>query len=147
MKFERVAAALSASAVLLTPVAAFAQNALKDPIVPKACQGARAAWDCSVCDLAQLAQNILNAGVYILVVLAAVMFAWAGFEFLTSAGSSEKYGRAKRVFTNVTVGLIILLVSWVCVDTLMKSFVKDDTGGFGPWNQICKRSVGGGAAP
>ncbi len=142
MKLERVAAALSAGAVLLTPIAAFAQKALTEPIVPPNCQGAEAAWKCSVCDLAQLAQNLLNAGVYMLVILAAVMFAWAGFEFLTAAGNSEKYGKAKRVFSNVTVGLVILLVSWVCVDTLMKSFVNEDNR-FGPWNQVCDRGVGG----
>lgn len=145
MKFQRVAALVSAGAVWLTPVAAFAQKALKEPIVPTACQGAKAAWDCSVCDLAQLAQNLLNAGVYMLVILAAVMFAWAGFEALTSAGNSAKYTKAKRVFSNVTVGLVILLVSWVCVDTLMKSFVKEDNR-FGPWNQVCNRGVGGGGA-
>ena len=146
MKLRRVAAGLSAGAVLLLPLAVFAQGALSQPIVPERCQGARAAWECSVCDLAQLAQNLLNAGVYILVALAAVMFAWAGFEFLTAAGSSEKYGRAKRVFSNVIVGLVILLVSWVAVDTLMKSFVKQGSGGFGPWNEVCYRG-GGGAAP
>ncbi len=145
MKLERVAAVISAGAVLLTPVAAFAQNALRDPIVPKACQGARAAWECSVCDLAQLAQNVLNAGIYIMIALAAVMFAWAGFEALTAAGNTEKYSKAKTVFSNVVMGLIILLVSWVAVDTLMKSFVKTDSN-FGPWNQICSRG-GGSATP
>lgn len=138
MKFKRVAAAFSAGATFLLPAIAFAQSALNNPIVPEKCQGARAAWDCGLCDLVQLAQNILNAGVYIMVALAAVMFAWAGFQALTAAGNTQKHSQARRVFGNVTVGLVILLVSWVAVDTLMKTFVKQD-GKFGPWNQICAR--------
>ncbi len=139
MKLRRGAGIISATTVLLAPAAAFAQTALSKPLVP--CDGV----NCSVCDLALLAQNLLNVGVYILIAIAAIMFAWAGFEMLTSQGSSAKYGLAKRIFGNVMIGLIILLISWVVIDTVMKTFVKEDTR-FGPWNQVCYRG-GGGAAP
>ena len=147
MKLKYRGASIAAAAsVFFAPLVALGQTALKNPIVPLNCQGALAATKCGVCELVQLGQNILNAGVYILVALAAVMFAWSGFELLTAAGNSQKYGRAKRVFSNVVVGLVILLVSWVAVDTLMKTFVKEG-GKFGPWHQICYRTGSGSAAP
>jgi hypothetical protein len=126
------------SATLLLPLATFAQGALKNPLVPTNCQGADAARLCSVCDLALLAQNVLNAGIYIMIILAAVMFAYAGFEAVTAGGNSEKYGKAVRVFGNVFIGLVIVLVSWLVIDTLMKTLVKQD-GKFGPWNKVCNR--------
>lgn len=111
------------------PVFAFAQNAFTDPIVP--CSGV----DCTVCDIAQLGQNILNTAVYLAVFLSAVLFAWAGWESLTAAGNAEKHHKAKSIFTNVAVGLIIILVGWLVVDTLIKTLTGDRLGR--PWNRVC----------
>jgi hypothetical protein len=91
--------------------------------------------DCTVCDIATTAQNVLNTAIYILVFLAAVMFAWAGFKMLTSGGDSEGYTSGKRIFGNVLIGLIIILAGWIVIDTLMRTFVNP--GSFGPWNKIC----------
>ena len=72
-----------------------------------------------------------------MIVLSAVMFAWAGFEALTAAGSTEKYMKAKRIFSNVVIGLVIILCSWLIIDTLMRTLVGNGSGYGKPWNKIC----------
>ncbi|MBI5645053.1 hypothetical protein HY970_03060 [Candidatus Kaiserbacteria bacterium] len=91
----------------------------------------------SICDIAQLAQNILNAGIYIAVILSAILFAWAGWNMLTAGGNSEQYTKGRKIFANVFIGLVIILVGWIVIDTLMRSFIPDSSG-FGPWNKVCK---------
>jgi hypothetical protein len=121
------------SLIMAFPLFVFGQTSpgIPDRIVP--CNGV----DCTICDLATLAQNIINAGVFIFVFVSALMFAYAGFLYLTSS-VSDKVSQAKSIFGNVTLGLIVLLAAWLVVDTLMKSVLG---GSFGPWNDIC-RAIG-----
>lgn len=113
----------------LTPSVALGA-ALPGKIVP--CNGT----DCEVCHIAQLAQNLMNTGIFIAVFLSAVLFAWAGWKYLTNAANPGQTGKAKAIFWNVTVGLIIILGAWLLVDTIMKVLVGN-TGVMGPWNKIC----------
>lgn len=88
---------------------------------------------CGVCDLAKLAQNVLNAGIYIAVFLSALLFAYAGFLYLTNEAIGQQQ-RAKSMFQDVVFGLVIILGAWLVVDTLMKTLVG---GQYLPWNRIC----------
>ncbi len=113
------------------------QNSLPGRIVT--CSGAIDSGGlkaCTVCDLATLAQNVLNTGIYMAVLLSAFLFAWAGWVYMTAMGDSGKVTKARSVFTNVAIGLVIILVGWLVIDTLMKALV-DQNGPFGPWNKIC----------
>ena len=114
----------------------FAVAAELPTIVPEDCRGANAARDCGVCDIAQLAQNALNAGIYIAIFLSAILFAWAGWKYVTAGGESGKVKSAREIFTNVLIGLIIILAGWLVVDTIMKTFVSESAT-LGPWNEIC----------
>lgn len=120
--------------VLSVPMFVFASNpGIPSRIVP--CDGT----DCTVCHLATLAQNLLNAGIFIFVFMAAMLFAYAGFLYLTNEAIGQQQ-RARSIFKNVAIGLIILLSAWLVVDTLMKSVLGNGQGGtatFGPWNDIC----------
>jgi uncharacterized protein HemY len=51
--------------------------------------------------------------------IAAILFAFAGFELVTSGGSTEKRGIAKKVFTNVVIGLVIAMACWLIVELLI----------------------------
>jgi len=88
----------------------------------------------SICSLAQLAQNVLNAAIYLAVVLSAVLFAWAGFLYLTNVANSGQHERAVTVFTNVAIGLVIIVAGWLVVDILMRTFVGASVL---PWNALC----------
>lgn len=117
----------------IVPSLAFAANPLPGQIVPENCNGIGGCQ--SVCDIATVAQNVLNTGIYVAVFLSAILFAWAGWLYLTSVAGGE-ISRAKEIFMNVAIGLIIILAGWLVVDTLMRTLVG--TGGsFGPWNKIC----------
>lgn len=51
--------------------------------------------------------------------IAAVMFVYAGFKLVTSGGSAEARGTAKRVFTNTLFGLIIAAAAWLIIRTVL----------------------------
>lgn len=125
-----VAWALSSLIVALPAIAA-AQGIFPSKLVP--CSGT----DCTVCDLATLAQNVLNAGIFVAVFLSGALFAYAGFLYLTTV-VDDQTSRAREMFTNVVLGLVIILVGWIVVDTVMKTFLG---GGFGPWNAVCSISL------
>lgn len=108
-----------------------------NPIVP--CSGALpdgSLKPCTVCHIATLAQNILTTGIYIAVFLSAILFVWAGGLYLTSAANPGGVTKAKTLFFNVIVGLLIILGAWLIVDTLMR-VLTDAPRKFGPWNSLC----------
>jgi len=106
----------------------FAQGTLPSQIVP--CNGP----DCNLCHLVELAQRIINIGIFITIALSAMVFAYAGYLYLTAGGDTGKAKSARQIFTSVAVGLMIILGAWIGVDTLMKTVV--DEGKIGPWNSI-----------
>jgi len=123
-------AAILLLVLLIVPSFAFAAGI--PTIVPSECN---ADGGCpNVCSLAKLAQNILNAGIYLAVILSAVLFAWAGFLYLTNVGNSGGVTKAKEVFFNVVIGLVIILVSWLIIDVVIRAFVG---ASYLPWNAIC----------
>jgi hypothetical protein len=87
---------------------------------------------CSLCDLESLAQRVLNDGIYIAVFLSAILFAWAGWKLLTSVSNPGERTKAKEIFTNVTIGLVIILSAWLVVDTLMAALTGNHL-----WSKIC----------
>ncbi len=110
------------------PTLVFAQAGIPTRLVP--CNGV----DCTVCHIATLAQNLINLGVFLFVFFAAIMFAYAGFMYLTDQ-ALQGQSKAKAMFGHVAGGLVILLSAWLIVDTLMKALLG---GNFGPWNDICR---------
>ena len=88
--------------------------------------------NCTVCNIAELAQNVLNTGIFIAVFLSAVLFAWAGFKYLSAAGSDGQVKEARGIFLNVLIGLLIILAAWLVVDALMATMTGSHL-----WNKIC----------
>ena len=118
--------------IAISPSLTFAQ--IPSQIVP--CTGAIGAKPCTFCHIAQLAQNLLNTGIYIAVFLSAILFAYAGGIYVTAGGDSGKANQAKGIFWNVGVGLVIILAAWLIVDLIMKILVNEQALR-GPWNAIC----------
>lgn len=121
---------------VITPVVAFGQNGL----VP--CNGP----ECNACHLVALSQNVLEFLIAVSVILAAIVFAWAGLRMVTAGGNEAQISAAKGMFSNVVIGLILVLAAWLIIDTIMKLFVEDGRTELGPWNQIhCITQTGTGA--
>jgi hypothetical protein len=124
---------------IITPTFVMAAGGMV-PIVPQSGQGSdcNGAGGCqSICDLALLAQNILNDGIYLAVFLSAVLFAWAGFKHMTAGGDVGQIHEANKVFSAVFIGLIIILSAWLVVSTLMSVIAGGGPSPTMPWNQIC----------
>jgi hypothetical protein len=94
------------------------------------CEGA----SCGTCELVEMANRILRWTISMMVVLSGVIIAVAGFKMVMSAGNMSAISDAREMITNVFVGLIILLASWLIVDTVMKVMVGTNLPGMGPWN-------------
>lgn len=111
----------------MMPYLAFGQNTrLPNRIVP--CDGV----DCRCDHLVELAQNIINAGIFLAIFFAALLFAYAGFLYMTQETIPQQT-KAKNLFKNVAIGLVILLSAWLVVDTLMRQLLRDNI----TWNNIC----------
>ena len=121
---------ISVAIAVLLPAITVAAS-LPGTIVP--CNGI----SCTCGDLVQLAQNVLNTGIYFAVFISAVLFAWAGWQMISgkSLGESGKIEEAKKVLWNVMIGLVIILAAWLIVDTIMRSLTTLPV-----WNSICPRS-------
>lgn len=118
--------------LLLIPVVSAAQG-LPKQIVPEECNTQPGGCQ-SICDIAKLAQNVLNYGIFLAVIISAFLFAFAGWKLLTAGGNTEVYAQGKKIFLNVAIGLVMILGGWLVVDLLMNTL----TGGKGiQWNRVC----------
>lgn len=72
--------------------------------------------------------TIANYLIFIGTVLASVSFAYAGFLYLTSAGSTEKISHAHGIFLKVAIGFVIMLLAWLIVKTIETAFIDSSTG-------------------
>jgi hypothetical protein len=70
-----------------------------------------------------LIQALAKWFVRIMIPIAAIIFLYAGFLFLTSGGDEEKIKRAKKAVTYAIVGLVIILIGAGFV-TLIKSILE-----------------------
>lgn len=106
---------------LSLPYILFAQQngGLPERIVP--CEGV----DCTCQDLITLSQNLLNGGIFLAVFISAMLFAYAGWLYVSNEAIGEQQ-RAKSIFSNVVIGLIVILSAWLIVNTLMGQLLKDD---------------------
>ncbi|MFQ5540824.1 MAG: pilin [Candidatus Paceibacteria bacterium] len=85
------------------------------------------------CDIIHLANNLIGFAVYLSVMVASVMFAYAGFLYVTAAARSDNLNQAKGIFGKVFLGLVIVLAAWLIVDIILSVFTEKD---FGFWSDI-----------
>jgi len=102
------------------------------PLVPCGYNGI----ECTTCHLLQLGENIIEFIVQISFVIAALLFAYAGFLFFIGGGDSGKITNAKKIFTNTFIGIIIILSSWLVVNIILSTLTGQ---GVNPFTSIlCK---------
>ena len=96
---------------------------------------------CQLCDLVTTLNNVIRFAVALSVVVATLMFTYAGALYVTASANEGNIKKAHGIFTKVFIGLIIILLSWLIVDIIMKVFLS---GNFGPWNEVqCSPWPGG----
>ncbi len=68
----------------------------------------------------KLIDNIMKFILFALAVpIAAIMFAYAGFKLITSGGSTEARGQAKKIFTHAALGIVVAAGAWLIVKTIL----------------------------
>ncbi|OGI67861.1 hypothetical protein A2738_03200 [Candidatus Nomurabacteria bacterium RIFCSPHIGHO2_01_FULL_42_15] len=86
---------------------------------------------CSFKDAMTLINTVIRfIFIYLAVPIAAIMFFYAGFKMVTSGGSTEARGTAKKVFTNAVLGLVIAAGAWLIIRTLLSILGYKDIGTF-----------------
>lgn len=124
---NRLLASIALFVVILLPTPALAAGGL----VP--CDGP----DCDICSIVSLAHNGLNFLILAATLIATILFAYAGYEMLVNADNSGAISKAKGIFTDVLIGFVILLASWLIIDTVMRVLFTDSQLGAGrPWQDI-----------
>ena len=69
--------------------------------------------------LLTMVNNVVKFVIVDLIVpIAAIMFAYAGFELITSGGSTEKRTKAKKMFTSVAIGIVLVVAAWLIIFTI-----------------------------
>jgi len=94
------------------------------PLVP--CNGSKEN-PCNFNSLVQLVSNIIDFIIYISVSASAVMFAYAGFLYLSSQGDTGKVKTAHNIFKNVGWGLVFVLGAWLIVKAILKGLGAEGT--------------------
>jgi len=130
-----------AFALIALPLSAFAATTdFFGPIIPQDakayCAGSAFDWG----GVLQVSQNVLNVIDSVAVLAVVFFFAWAGFTLITSGANPAGRTQAKNRMLNAMLGLVLILGSWLIVDTIMKVLYNPSTTfngtTFGPWNKI-----------
>lgn len=72
--------------------------------------------------------NIIKSFMGLLGIVVIVIIVYAGFLWMTASGNEEKVGMAKRMITQATIGLILILMSYAIADFVIKAAVEGTSG-------------------
>jgi len=101
----------------------------------------KAGWvytqECNFDMLIVLVNNIINALIYLAILVAVAMFAYAGWLYLTSAGNEGQMKQAHTIFTNAGFGFIFVLGAWLIITLILKTLV-----GAGPLRNLLDSMFG-----
>ncbi|MEK7647162.1 MAG: pilin [Patescibacteria group bacterium] len=113
-KFNPALAALLA-VILLMPILSYAA-----PLVPCGTSGT----PCTLCDLVQLANNLID---FMLIQLAAPLATLSiiigGILMITAGGNESQLQRGKQIFSYAVIGFVIALGAWLIVDLILQQLL------------------------
>ena len=94
-----------------------AAQTVPDSLVPENCiEGC----PCSLCDLYNLAKNVMDFLLFSLSVpIGAAMFLYGGVMLLTSGGSENKLSRGKHAITGAVVGMALAFFAWAIMNVVL----------------------------
>lgn len=79
---------------------------------------------CTFTDLVILAQTVIKFLIFSLAApIGAIMFAYAGFTYVTNGGNESKIKQAHDIFLYVFWGLVIALAAWLLVNFMLVFFL------------------------
>ncbi|MDP3731302.1 MAG: hypothetical protein Q8R34_02300 [bacterium] len=118
-----------------------------DPLVP-ACGRTDAEKLCTTCDFLVVAKNISDFILFYLVpALSALFFIWAGFLILLGGGLTAQVAKGQNIFRTTVYGLLIIFLSWMIVNTVIRTVARDENIAENWWKLECRETVGGALVP
>ncbi len=138
MKKNNISIILTLFTLLLLPMLAFAAPE-EGGLVPQWCQ---VGCPCSLCDLFDLADNIIGFLLYMIAVpIAAGAFLYGGVLMLTSGGDPSQITKGRGVMTSAVIGMTLAFFAWAIFNTVLTTI------GFGidgaSWYEIPDCDKGG----
>lgn len=127
---KRVGAGVLVFCILAVPALALAQGGL----VPCGEVGQDGKIDqCTFQDFILLINKIIDFLIKSIALPAsAILFAWAGFLYLTAAGDGTKIKKAHGIFNTVFVGLVLALSGWLVINLVTNVLTNKDLNSFLP---------------
>jgi len=119
---RKIAVTMFVAFVILSPLTVFGAG-----LVP--CDGVNV--KCDYNKLVLLAQEIIRFLLEASVIIAMLLFTYAGFQLAFSGGDTGAMAKAKAIFFSAVKGLIIALAAWLIVETILRVLLKGD--GFGQY--------------
>lgn len=74
---------------------------------------------CTWSDFLTLMQQLLGFAFFLGSMLAVVSFSYAGFKMLTAAGNDGEISKAKGIFYNVVIGIVVMFMAWLVVNFIL----------------------------
>ena len=90
------------------------------------------------CDFFKMLQNIINFLLKLSFLAGILGFIVAGFFFFFSGGSEQRVASAKKIFSEVLIGFLIALASWLIIDFIIQMMAGQNLAHIigHPWHQL-----------
>jgi len=99
--------------------------------------GGEAQPPCTLCHVFALLHNIIEFILVIVVpIIAAFLFAWGGFVWLSSMGNPSRVKQGQQILLAAVVGILIVYSAWLFINLLLTSLGVVTFGGTGNWWEI-----------
>jgi len=93
--------------------------------------------DCSQCDIFQVITSIITYIFSIAGALAVLLIVNGAFGYITAGGNQEAREKAKKGLTAVVIGLILIIVAWVIINTILTQMLGYKLGNWFAPNLKC----------
>ena len=120
------------SIATLFPVAASAQGGVTNPELAKGVSIIEEPLGLPATDIRLIVARIIRVALTLLGVVLLVLVLYGGFLWMTAGGNEEQIGQAKKVITNATIGLAIILSAYAIVAFIFKLLGISGGDGGGP---------------
>ena len=77
-------------------------------------------YHCTICDGGIVTINVIKFLLTLAIIVAVLMTLYGGIRLMISGGSSSQLSTAKSVIVDALVGLLIVSLAWVMVNTIFK---------------------------
>ncbi len=82
---------------------------------------------CTLNDFIRMIRRVISYIFIIMIPIAAIVFAYAGYQLLFSGGNTQKRDAAKKAATNLLIGIVVFLLAWVIVNLIVSTLgLKSD---------------------